>query len=133
VPALGTNRTDIKVGCATTILRNDKSAGLNTSIDFTRTGKKGMSDDVYAGVVVEKKIDEKHRVAAGFNGTCKIGGKNNRDYVVNGRAAYRFTPGSAQHFEVWLDSKMFGTNTSWVPKRDAAITAVWRYNFNVKK
>ncbi|MDD5133341.1 MAG: hypothetical protein PHD81_01530 [Candidatus Nanoarchaeia archaeon] len=131
-PALGTGRTDYKLGLFGTLLSESKKYEADMALDYTLTEGKGVSDEINAGLVLGGKVDDNLRLVAGPIINLKSGGKNDGDYTVNGRINVRYTPsgdiGKKMHFELWYDHLLGYQGKSSV-KDGEALTLVGRLNF----
>ena len=136
VPALGTGRTDYKIGFFGTL--TDKEREADFAFDYASTEGKEVSDEFSGGLVVGGKVNDNFRLVAGPLFNYKTNGKNGGDYTLSGRANLRYTPtkdsligkilGPNAHIEVWADD-FFGGNGTSAPKENKSLTGVFRKGF----
>lgn len=123
--ALGTGRVDVKAGLATTLLSHDKAKELDAIVEFTRTGKHKVSDELYGGLMLGGKTTANTRLAAGLNGTYKVGGASEGDHLLTSRVALRYIFSQKAHLELWGDVDISSRHMA----KGAALTVCGRYNF----
>ncbi len=130
--ALGTGRSDSKVGLFGTLLSASKKYEADVHLDYTLTEGKEVSDNIHVGIVLGGRINDNLRLVAGPRFIYKSGGNNDGESALSGRVDARYTPpgklGKKMHFELWYDRSLEIRGASPVKNR-SALTLVGRYSF----
>ena len=130
-PTLGNGRTDFKGGFTTTWLDAAKNNECTTSFEYTKPltflNNKTVSDEINAGCIVGRKLDETWRVGAGLRGTYRIGEPSDGEYVLKARALVRYTfpQNTMWHLELIGDKSVATKN---MPD-EVSGALLLRYNF----
>lgn len=130
-PALGTGRYDFKAGFTTTWLDKEKKNECTTAFEYTKPltfyRSRGAADEINAGFILGRKLNETWRVGAGMRGTLKIGEPSDGDYILKARALARYTfpQNKMWHLEFIVDKSIAMKN---MPNEMSAAALV-RYNF----
>jgi hypothetical protein len=121
---ISNERTDMKIGSFNTMLSQDNSYGIDAVVEYTITGanNKGanLPNELYSSLMIEGKLDDNLRAAAGMTRLDKDDGKN----LVNVRAILRYIPGKTWHAELVLDKTLHSFS---IPQTTNAAIFV-RYN-----
>jgi len=133
-PALGTGRYDFKGGFTTTYLSHDKKDEMTTAFEYNKPltlhNGKPASDEINAGFIVGKKLNDNWRIGAGLRGTYKIREKDDGDYITKARilARYTFSKNPMWHIEIIGDKSI---KTKYMPDETMGSILI-RYNFGKK-
>ena len=121
-------------GFTTTWFGAAKKYECTTAFEYakplTLNNGRAASDEINAGFIVGRKLDETWRVGAGLRGTYKVGQPGDGDYVLKARALARYTfPEHPRwHFELIGDKSIATRN---MPDEVTGAVLV-RYNFGKK-
>lgn len=130
MPVLGTGRYDFKGGFTTTWLDIAKKNECTTAFEYAKPltlyRGKAAADEINAGFIVGRKLNETWRVGAGLRGTLKVGEPSDGDYVLKVRALARYTfpQNKMWHLELIVDKSIA---TKHMPDEMSAALLV-RYN-----
>lgn len=129
-PALGSGSYDFKGGFTTTYLSSDKMNEITSAFEYTRPSidkSTQTSDEIGAGFIIGRKIDEVLRIGAGLRGNAKLGGLNDGDYVLKARALMRYTfpKQKMMHLELICDKSIAQRK---MPE-EVSTALLFRYNF----
>ena len=122
---LSNNRYDIKAGTLVTYLTEDKEFEIDSALEYNITGRndKGVnhSNEIYYGVLVGGKINDKIRAINGLISLIKYNG----DFILNSRSVFRYTFSPTIHLEIIGDLSLANKN---IPK-SKSLGLFLRYNF----
>jgi len=130
-PALGTGRYDFKGGFTTTWLDKEKKNECTTAFEYAKPMTlyhgRAVYDEINAGFILGRKLNETWRIGAGLRGTLKLCEPNDGDYILKARelARYTFPRNKMWHMEFIADKKIATKN---MPDEVNAALLV-RYNF----
>ncbi|MDO8623284.1 MAG: hypothetical protein Q7R52_03480 [archaeon] len=130
-PALGNDRTDLKLGLFGTYLTENNKKEIDAQFEYTFAGRnsKGVKglDEISAGLIAGGRLDKDNlvRIAAGINSRFKNNDKG-WDYAYGPRAVIRVTPPKSKyHLEIVGDYDLTAKN---MPK-GFGVTFQHRRNF----
>ena len=129
--ALGTGRYDFKGGFTTTWLDTKKRNEVTTAFEYTKPvtlyQDRAVADEINAGFIVGRKLNETWRVGAGLRGTYKVGEPSARNYLLKVRALVRYTfpQNKMWHLEFIADRSIATKNMS----QETMCAVLARYNF----
>jgi len=130
-PALGTGRYDFKGGFTTTWLDAKKRNEITTAFEYTKPvtlyQDRAVSDEINAGFILGRKLNETWRIGAGLRGTYKLGEPSDGDYILKARTLVRYTfpQNKMWHLELIADKSIATRN---MPEETMGAVLA-RYNF----